>query len=56
MHGRVGTATFEQRKRQLAPEQYQLLAVHTHAGMTHVMLFAKDIPEVVDASQRDFQK
>ena len=48
-----GTATFEQRKRQLAPEQYQLLAVHTHAGMTHVMLFAKDIPEVVDASQRD---
>jgi len=30
--------------------------VRTHAGMTHVMLFAKDIPEVVDASQRDFQK
>jgi hypothetical protein len=29
--------------RALAPEQYQILAVHTPKGMTRVILFSKDI-------------
>jgi hypothetical protein len=38
-----GTAAFESRRRTLAPEQYQILAVHTPKGMTRVILFSKDI-------------
>jgi hypothetical protein len=38
-----GTAAFENRRRTLAPEQYQILAVHTPKGMTRVILFSKDI-------------
>ena len=38
-----GTAAFENRRRTLAPEQYQILGVHTPKGMTRVILFSKDI-------------
>jgi hypothetical protein len=38
-----GTAAFENRRRTLAPEQYQILTVHTPKGMTRVILFSKDI-------------
>ena len=38
-----GTAAFENRRRMLAPEQYQILAVHRPKGMTRVILFSKDI-------------
>jgi hypothetical protein len=38
-----GTAAFEKRRRTLAPEQYHILAVYTRKGMTHVILFSKDI-------------
>ena len=31
------------RRRTLAPEQYQILAVQTPKGMTRVILFSKDI-------------
>jgi hypothetical protein len=38
-----GTAAFEERRRTLAPEQYQILPVHTPKDMTHVILFSNDI-------------
>ena len=40
-----GTAAFEKRRRTLAPEpeQYHILAVHTRKGITHVIMFSKDI-------------
>jgi hypothetical protein len=38
-----GTAAFENRRRTLAPKQYQILAVQTPKGMTRVILFSKDI-------------
>ena len=38
-----GTAAFENRRRTLAAEQYQILAVQTPKGMTRVILFSKDI-------------
>ena len=38
-----GTAAFEKRRRTLAPEQYQVLAVHTRKGITHVIMFSKNI-------------
>jgi len=38
-----GTAAFAKRMRYLKPEQYQLMAVHTHRGMTRVLLFSKSI-------------
>ena len=38
-----GTAAFENRRRTLGPEQYQVLAVHTRKGITHVIMFSKDI-------------
>ena len=38
-----GTAAFENRRRTLAPEQYQILTVHTPEGMMRVILFSKDI-------------
>ena len=38
-----GTRAFEKCLRILAPEQYQILAVHTQRGMTRVLLFSKSI-------------
>ena len=38
-----GTAAFEKRKRELTPEQYQLMAVHTRKGVTLVLMFSKEI-------------
>ena len=38
-----GTRAFEKCLRILAPEQYQILAVHTRRGMTRVLLFSKSI-------------
>jgi hypothetical protein len=38
-----GTAAFEKRKRTLAPEQFQILTVHTRNGMTKVLMFSKEI-------------
>ena len=51
-----GTAAFEKRRRTLAPEQYQVLAVHTRKGITHVIMFSKDILEAewkADAPRHD---
>jgi hypothetical protein len=51
-----GTAAFENRRRTLAPEQYQILAAHTPKGMTRVILFPKDILKAewkADAPRRD---
>ena len=42
-------AAFEKRKRLLSPEQYQILAVHTRRGLTHVIMFSKDILRAEDA-------
>ena len=46
-HGLVylweGTAAFEKRRCTLAPEQYHILAEHTRKGITHVIMFSKDI-------------
>jgi hypothetical protein len=45
-HGLVylweGTAAFEKRRRTLAPEQYHILAVRTHTGITHVIMFREN--------------
>jgi len=38
-----GTPSFAKWMRYLRPEQYQILAVHTHRGMTRVLLFSKEI-------------
>ena len=38
-----GTTAFEKRLRTLAPEQYEILAVHTRRGITRVLLFSKAI-------------
>jgi hypothetical protein len=51
-----GTAAFESPRRTLAPEQYQILAVHTPKGMTRVILFSKDIRKTelkADAPRHD---
>jgi hypothetical protein len=37
-----GTAAFENRKRLLPPEQYQIVAVHTRSGLKQVLLFPKE--------------
>ena len=38
-----GTAAFGNRRRTLAPEQYQILTVRMPKGLTRVILFSKDI-------------
>jgi hypothetical protein len=51
-----GTAAFEERKRDLKPEQYQLMAVHAREGVKLVLMFSKDIAraeaKALDTSQR----
>jgi len=51
-----GTAQFAKRKRQLAPEQYELRPVRTKRGVTTVMLFSQAITRAeweADAPRRD---
>jgi len=51
-----GTAEFEKRKRNLTPEQYQLMAVRTPWGITLVLMFSKEIAraeaKALDTPQR----
>jgi hypothetical protein len=46
-HGLVylweGSPGFEKWRRTLTPEQYHILAVHTRKGITHVIMFSKNI-------------
>jgi hypothetical protein len=46
-----GTAAFEKRLHTLAPDQFQILALHTSKGMTKVLLFSK---EIIKAEARSF--
>ena len=46
-----GTAAFEKRLHTLAPNQFQILAVHTSKGMIEVLLFSK---EIIKAEARSF--
>ena len=42
-HAWEGTPAFEKRLRMLAPEQYEIFAVHSRQGMTRVLMFSKAI-------------
>ena len=50
-----GTAEFEKRKRELTPEQYQLMAVHNPWGVIRVLLFSKEIARA-EAKALDTQR
>jgi hypothetical protein len=48
-----GTAEFEERKRVLTPEQYQLMAVHTPWGITLALMFSKEIARAEAKARKD---